>query len=127
MSNESVAIYYNANFEGKIFDILKHNIDGTLNLGTAGKLVVKGCGVSAHAKPGCASLGPDLAPREPSKVVKPRDPSELEIQEEMKKNPKTMGDWHQARSILQHRFAQEQAARDRQLPNAAEFRSTVAA
>jgi hypothetical protein len=103
MPKELKAVYYNASLEGKTFDIMKHHADGTVDIGTGDKVVVKSCPVSEEAKHGYVTLGAEpLAPREkqvpPSEVI-----TEEEIQAELESNPQAGNDYFKARALIEYR------------------------
>lgn len=58
------AVYYNTNLDGKVFEVLKRNKDGTVDIGTGDKVVVKGCPIAKEARHGYATLGE--TPAEPA-------------------------------------------------------------
>lgn len=116
------AVYYDVNLEGKLFDVLKRNADGTVDIGTGDKVAVRCCQISKFAKPGCASIGPDLAPPEPPNTAKVREATPDEIREEMRTNLRAANDWWQAKTLIEHRLA-EQTDIARRFENVAEFRA----
>jgi hypothetical protein len=62
------AVYYDTNLKGATLDILKHNEDGTKDIGLNGKVMVRLCPVVKSPKHGYCTLGD-----EPVEVVKPED------------------------------------------------------
>jgi len=50
------AIYYDANLNGKVFDVLKENKDGTVDIGTGDTVAVKSCVLVSDPKHGHAIL-----------------------------------------------------------------------
>lgn len=51
------AVYYNSNLDGSVFDILKRNSDGTIDIGLGDSVAVKSCPVSKDAVHGHATIG----------------------------------------------------------------------
>ena len=85
-------LYYNANKDATVFDVLKENGDGTVDIGTGGKLAVGSCKLVVNPTPGHAvrclptakkdapvmpeaeaeSEVENLKPEKPAETVKPK-------------------------------------------------------